>query len=315
MKNKINSQEKVTPKYVFLHLFLIVMLYAGTASFLTIIFQYVNILVPDLLSYINYQAYSYDLIRFSIASLLIVFPAFILSSLYLNKSYVRNPAIKEMKIRKWLIYFTLFIAALIIVVDLVRIVLFFLEGETALRFILKALSVLIVASAIFIYYLNDLKKEKPLFLRNFAIIVIIVVIIAVISGFFFIGSPNKERLYRFDEQRISDLTNIQSQVIYYWQRKEKLPQSLDDLRDQISGYEAPTDPQTSQSYEYYVKSEDTFELCADFNLESRDRYSESTPVPMGKSPEAQNWYHLSERFCFERKIDKDLYPPLNALKD
>ena len=41
------NQTKVSPKHVFLHLFAIIMLYSSAANFLTLIFQYINILAPD----------------------------------------------------------------------------------------------------------------------------------------------------------------------------------------------------------------------------------------------------------------------------
>jgi hypothetical protein len=63
-------------------------------------------------------------------------------------------------IRKWLIYFTLFAAALIIIGDLVTLLNRFLEGELTVRFLLKVLAVFFVAGSVFYYYLWDLRKHK-----------------------------------------------------------------------------------------------------------------------------------------------------------
>lgn len=250
------------------------------------------------------------------ASLIIVFPVFILTSRYLAKSYVKTPAIKDMRTRKWLIYFTLFVAALIMVGDLVRIILTFLEGEMTIRFILKALSVLLVAAAIFFYYLRDLKLEKPVPSTKYIVWAIITVVVAtIISGFFIIGSPKTERLHRFDYQRLSDLQMVQSQIVYNWQSKEVLPVSLASLTDEIGGFYAPVDPETKEQYEYRIISTTTFELCATFNLPSEDRISaETVPVgPYGKGT-FDNWKHDAGHQCFERTIDVQLYPPFNKIK-
>lgn len=300
-----DQTEKISPKHVFLHLFVIIMLYAATINFLTLAFQYINVWVPDTLSEINFytQNQYHNTIRFALAFFIIIFPVFILTSWSLNRSYLKNPAVKDMKTRKWLIYFTLFAAALIIIGDLVRIVFVFLEGEITTRFILKAISVLFVIIVIFGYYLWDIKRTKA-FKRHkqFVLAIVIIALITVIAGFFIIGSPKNERLERLDQQRVNDLSNIQSQIINYWQKKERLPEQLSDLEDEISGYTVPDDPVTNREYEYNVKGRETFELCATFDLAGQEK-------DIRMSRYEQNWQHNIGRTCFERTIDKELYPP------
>jgi len=76
----------------------------------------------------------------------------------------------------------------------------------------------------------------------------------------------------------------------------------------------PTDPETEQSYEYRVKSasEPSFELCTTFNLEQKGQgqMQPKTPYPVDGGL-FQNWDHPAGRYCFERKIDKELYPPFS----
>lgn len=319
-QNLNNPTEKLSPKHVFLHLFVIIMLYAATINFLTLIFQYINVWVRDYLAEAGYESFSgyYNLIRFALASFIVVFPVFILVSRYLNKSYLKNSAIKDMKIRKWLIYFTLFTAALIIIGDLVKIVFVFLNGEITLRFILKALAVLIVTGIIFRYYLWDIKKEKSFTYHKYFVLAIIILALAgMIAGFFIIGSPQKERLRRFDQQKIGDLSGAQSQIVEYWRTKERLPQNLIDLENKISGYRMPNDPQTKEPYEYNVKGENSFELCAifnlDFNLDSEGGLKESPPI-LSYSDQNWNWEYKKGKTCFERTIDKELYPPYSEEK-
>lgn len=311
----INSTEKVSPKHVFLHLFVIIMLYAATINFLTLVFQYTNVWVPDPLADADYYSYNnyLNIIRFGLAAFIVIFPVFILTSWFLNKSYLKNPAVKDMKIRKWLIYFTLFIAALVIIGDLVRIVLVFLEGELTLRIIIKALSVLVVTGVIFGYYLWDVKRTKPFKNhRYFVWLIIIVAIIAIAAGFFIIGSPQKERLRRFDQQKIDNLNEIQNQIVDYWRRTERLPETLAALENEISGYKAPNDPQSKEPYEYKVKGELIFELCAVFNLTSEEAMPnilKERIMTLSPLPQNWNWEHEVGKTCFERTIDKELYPP------
>ena len=154
-------ERKSGPKDVFLHLLAIITLYGSAGAFITLIFQYINVLLPDVLEYSVYSVTgSYSTIRFAISSLVVIFPIYILSSWYLNKNYEANPEKRGLRIRKWLLYFTLFAAALIIMGDLVALINRLLEGELTLRFLLKVLTMAFVAGSVFGYYVVDLKKNK-----------------------------------------------------------------------------------------------------------------------------------------------------------
>lgn len=159
--NNTATHAPSTPKFVFLHLLMMVLLYGSAAAFLTLIFQYANILLPDKLEGgMMYRMVSYrGAIRFAISSIIVVFPVFMWVSWYLNKSYDRMPELLKFRIRKWLIYFTLFAAALFIIGDLVRLVYVLLGGEVTARFLIKVAAVLFVAGSIFGYYLWDLRRR------------------------------------------------------------------------------------------------------------------------------------------------------------
>jgi len=310
------------PRDLFLHLLAIVTLYWSSISFVTLLWQFINYFFPDNLSYTYYAGFSGP-IRFAVASLIIVFPVFILVSWYLNTIYRKEAQVRESKIRKWLIYLTLFITSLIIIGDLVSVINTFLGGEITTRFILKAFSIILVAGIIFGYYLDDVRRDTPTKLaRYFAWLTSIIILASVIGAFFIVGSPVTARLIQYDQQKISDLQNIQYQIVNYWQRKEALPNSLSDLKDPISGFVIPIDPQSKDkgyTYEYIIK--DTvnlsFELCATFNKEGIDQYGQNiskSAYPSELSVTVENWQHSSGKVCFQRIIDKQLYPPLNKTK-
>mgnify|MGYP001618270189 CR=1 FL=1 len=318
MENNIVPKRNL-PRDVFLHLLAVVTLYWSAVSFITLLWQYTNYFFPDALNRYMYSIGFTGSIRFAVSSLIIVFPVFVLVSWYLNRIYVKESQARESRIRKWLIYLTLFVASLVIIGDLIAVINTFLGGEITVRFILKALSILLVAGFIFGYYLDDVRKSTPSkSAKYFAWTTSAIVLIAVVGAFFIIGSPMTARLIQFDQQKVYDLQNIQSQVVNYWQRKEVLPPNLVSLNDAISGYTIPTDPQSGASYEYNIKDSVilTFELCATFNKEGGDQYGPygevrpmNTPVPV--KGYMDNWQHPSGRVCFERTIDKQLYPPLN----
>ena len=157
----MNEEIKASPKDVFVHLLTMITLYVSVASFLVLLFQYANLLLPDPLERGYYQRIGiYQAIRWSIASLIILFPTYILTSWFLNKAYIVVPARRNLRIRKWLIYFTLFVAALIILGDLVTLIFNLLQGELTARFVLKVAAVLFVAGSVFYYYFWDLRRYK-----------------------------------------------------------------------------------------------------------------------------------------------------------
>jgi len=298
---------KSTPKDVFLHLLSIITLYVSSGALITLFFQYINILIPDKLQPIFFTGVAGG-IRFSMASLIIVFPVFIFSCWMLNNEYKSEPGKRELKIRKWLVYFTLFVAGGIIIGDLVSLVNSFLGGELTMRFVLKILSILLVVGSVFFYYLKDLKNElNKKSLKLLAWVVSAVVLASIVAGFFTAGSPLKARLYRFDEQRISDLQMIQSEIINLWIQKEVLPKNLSELENSISGYIPPKDPETGATYIYNVKNKLNFELCAEFNMDTMAilRMPE-TAIP-AKDIYNQNWNHGAGNACFSRTIDPELY--------
>lgn len=156
------TKPKSSPKDVFLHLLVMIALYFAAGSFIALIFQYINVLIPDLLESKDYYGYdrAYRTIRFSISALIVVFPAYLLLTRYLNKSYEREPEKRNLGSRKFLIWLTLSIAGVIIVGDLVGLVNALLGGELTWRFILKVITLFFVAGSVFYYYFSDLRKYK-----------------------------------------------------------------------------------------------------------------------------------------------------------
>lgn len=310
-----NTRTKMTPKDFFLYFAVMVALYVSAFSLLALLFEYIDVLFPDQLE--SFRGQFSSAIRFSIASLIIIFPTYLILTKVLNRDLRRNPEKKNIWIRKWLIYLTLFVAGVTIIIDLVRLVNSFLGGEITTQFVLKIVAVLIVTGAVFGYYLYDLKgkwEREAGKAKMIGWVTALVVLIAVVSGFFIIGTPASQRLVRFDQEKVNDLQNIQWRVVNFWQNKERLPESLSELEDPIEGFIVPVDAQSKEQYEYKIVSNLTFELCAVFNKESviqpavNERIVKPVPVGGRFGIENINWAHGQGEKCFERTIDPDLYP-------
>src|SRR3989344_4640204 len=264
----IENKIKTTPRDFFVFIGAMVALYTGAVSFINLLFEIINASFPDALNF-SYDNFSSGM-RWSIASLIIIFPIYIFLSWFINKDLTANFLKKNLGIRKWLTYLTLFVAGVAIITDLIMLINTFLGGEITARFAFKILAVLVVAGTVFAYYLYDLQ-------------------------------------------------NIQYQIVNFYQRKGNLPNNLDELKDPIAGFIIPLDPANAISYGYEKVSDLGFKLCADFSLDS-DRQTDSKYMtrPMPISSEAyfinENWQHQKGVVCFDRKIDKDLYPILKNPK-
>lgn len=299
---------KSTPKDVFSYLLMIVMLYVSVVSILALLFQYVNVVLPDQLDFFNFRGIS-SVIQRSTASLIVVWPVYLLMSWLISKDARSNPLKRQIKVRRWLLYLTLFISAVTIIVDLITLVFNFLGGELSPRFVLKVIAVLIVAAAVFGYYLWDLRRDgtqTTKLPRIFAWVASGALLLVIILGFFVAGSPAKQRQLRFDEQRVSNLQMIQNEIINYWQLKDALPENLAELNNDLTGFSVPQDPASAADYEYQVTGELSFELCAEFELASQaDRIAQPRAF-FGKLGEGV-FKHGAGRECFERTIDPELF--------
>ena len=135
---------------------------------------------------------------------------------------------------------------------------------------------------------------------------------SIVWGFIISGSPQSERLRKFDNIRVNDLQNIQFKVVEYWQTKENLPSSLDALKNNIYGWTQPLDPQTGELYEYNITGETSFELCANFKTSDIDEHEStkiSVPMQIYYENTMENWAHNQGYQCFSRTIDPDIFPP------
>ncbi len=149
----------LSAREAFMYLLMFLTLYISSVSFGTLLFQFVNRLLPDPLQ-LQYYEGMIGAIRMATASLIIAFPVFMLMSWLLARGMAKEPEKRGSKIRRWLTYITLFIAAGIIIGDLITLIRTFLDGELTLRFILKVLIILVIAGTIFGYYLWNMRKEE-----------------------------------------------------------------------------------------------------------------------------------------------------------
>lgn len=286
-----------------------VALYGGITAFITLLFQYISYAYPDSLSY-YVDPYSSG-IRFSMAALIVLAPVALLLMRLIRNDIVAIPEKREIWVRRWALMLTLFIAGASIVIDLITLLNTFLGGDLTTPFLLKVLIVLMVAAVVFMHFIADVKGywiQFPDRARSVSIGVAVAVVAAIASGFFIMGTPGQVRLYRLDTQKVSDLQNIQYQVVNFWQQKQRLPENLTELADPLSGWTNPVDAQTGKPYEYQKTADMAFRLCATFNADSQGLSPQQTMPMRAYGSLDENFQHAAGHECFDRTIDPERYP-------
>lgn len=305
------AKPKMGPKDFFLNVAAAVVMYVSAGSLIALLFSTIDYwLVDDL----NYYRYGFTGgMRFAISSLIVLFPVYIWLMTIIRKDSDLHPEKRELGIHKVIVYLTLFLAGGLIIGDLIAVINVFLSGEIAARFVLKAVAVLLVGALIFSYYLYDLRKgaNASKAVRNsYKWGTSVFILASIIVAFLAVGSPMTARQVRFDEQRVNNLQNIQWQIISYWQTKGKLPAALSDLEDSISGWKAPKDPDTKESYIFSPSQTEgtNFKLCATFATDNIKDGLKTRPDYYYGGDGNENWVHEKGEYCFARTIDKDRYP-------
>lgn len=295
---------KSTAANVFLHLLMFLSLYVAVIFLIRLVFGYVDTAYPPLFSYFTYVNNS---IIIAVSAILVVWPLYVVMAWLVGRWHMADA--KTNTLRRWITYITLLAAAITIIIDLVVLVYNFLSGGLTFSFGVKTLSVLIITGAVFAYYLWDVRREyKKMALPKVSLIIATILVVgAIVTGFFVVGTPSEQRAQRYDDTRVWDLQNIQSEIYSYFQSKDKLPATLDELRNDITGFVAPQDPETKVDYEYIVLGENTFNLCTTFNKEAQLEMDQNSIFQMMYiSGSSENWSHAAGRFCYERTIDPDL---------
>lgn len=254
----------------------------------TLYFQVINRHFPDPLAELAGMGdwASTRSIHYAIASLLIGFPLYYAAMRIWFRKYREDEGRIESRLSRWLTYIVLLVAAVTIVGDLIAVLFKLLQGETSVRFLLKALVILAIAGVIFGFYYLERRKiqyhrdiPQSVF-RKIGGAVAGMVALGILLGFYAAGSPDSARKKAFDMERARHLGELSSCIERHAQDLGQLPESLDQLRK--SGryaYCAASirDPESGSEYAYRIVTPlreagsarlAEFELCAVFALDS-----------------------------------------------
>ncbi|MEI6528911.1 MAG: DUF5671 domain-containing protein [Candidatus Falkowbacteria bacterium] len=270
-------------KYAFYYLLSLVALIFTTVSVGMIAYSIIDKTVPDALnSYIS----NYDgQLKFAISALIIATPIFYIISSLIFKGLRKQELEKDSGVRRWLTYLIILVSSLIILGVFIGMINSLLSGELTSRFVLKAITIFVLAAGVFSFYFYDIKREdlvrKDIVVRLFFYISLALVIIAFIAAFFFVESPKTARARRLDQIVINNISGLESSVNTYYEKNKRLPESIDELKADKNIYldlNTLTDPDTKQPIIYQKFSEKDFQFCATFRLDSAQTNNDRMPV-------------------------------------
>lgn len=144
-----------------LNLGVFVTLYVAVINLGTLLFQLINKFLTDPWQgrYDYYMNGVNDRLRLAAAGIIVAWPLFLWINTVVQRQLKNNPIKTRLGIRRGLVYLTLFVTGVVIMSSLISIVYKFLGGDLELRFLLKALTVLVLGGVIFLYYLPEARSK------------------------------------------------------------------------------------------------------------------------------------------------------------
>jgi hypothetical protein len=149
----------LSAREAFIYLVLFSTLYISAYHVGRLLFLFIEQAFPDPAA--GWAAYGWrERMRWSVSSLVVAFPIFLYVSGLTQRAVQRDPAKRSSKIRRWLTYLTLFVAAAALIGTGIALVNSLLGGELTVRFGLKVLTIAAIAGTMFGYYLRDLRRDE-----------------------------------------------------------------------------------------------------------------------------------------------------------
>lgn len=296
MSNNHNSA-----KFAFFYVLSLVALIFVAISTGNIIFQLVNKYIVDIVNQYS-GAYTNEAIKFSISALIVATPIYFIVTRYIYKSLYKGELNKDAGVRRWLSYLILLVTVIVILGVLIATINSLLDGELTTKFILKALTAVIISGIIFSFYLYDMKREKvqgvkDKILQIYFWLGLIIIIGVFITSLFIVESPNEARNRKIDGQVVQNFQEIDNALDDYYYNNAELPESLYILQGEY-GYLSDADlrhPETREVYGYNIVSDRKYELCSDFLTVSKEDDSKYGVV-------YNNWEHEAGYQCVKNMV-------------
>ena len=301
---------KIQAKDFFLNIGYAVTLYVLLFNFIFLGFALIDLYFTD--ADTLYFFVNGGFVKFNLASAIVVAPAFFIVAGILRK-HMKGLDDFDMKWRKWLLTLTVFLASVIVVIDLITLVYTYLNGEQLLgAFIAKALFALAVFVCVALFYIKDLKgywNAKRNLQKQVTYFAGALVFIFIVANLAMLGSPYKYKLLQKDFEQINGLQSTNNSIARYYEKNKRLPDSLDQVKTLDPYPYLPKDINTQDNYKYTRKDETNYTICAYFNLDfpklpkKGDLIYDNWRVSAWREYKKEGWVYKSGETCFDKSIN------------
>ena len=148
----------VKPREAFLYAVLFLALFVSAFNLGALVFGFVDLAFPHPDD--RPEAMTRDNIRWAVSLLVVACPVWLYVAAVIRRAVASDPTARASRLRQQLTYVTLFIASCVLIGSLSAIVYNFLDGAVTLRFVLKVVTVGIIAGSTFVHYLRDLRAAE-----------------------------------------------------------------------------------------------------------------------------------------------------------
>ncbi|MFH1029822.1 MAG: DUF5671 domain-containing protein [bacterium] len=268
-----------------------------------IIFQIINKHIVDALA--SYRTcYSPEALKFAISAIIISTPIYYVLVWQIYKGLFLGILDKEASCRTKLNYVILFISSIVIIGYLIGIVYNFLDGELTVKFILKALTALIISAGVLSYYIYEIKRKevvgkKSKVIKIYFFVSLVAVISTLISGFIFVELPKDNRARRKDEQLLNDINNVNFAVEEFYKIKKRLPVDFKELvKENIQIMQNLSNFEEEGNIIYEFEEKNKYRFCAVFLTSNKSAQNDC----FGGGYWEQEWGHDKGYQCFEKSV-------------
>lgn len=299
-----------TARELFLYLMVFSCLYMAVFGLGTILYQLINLALPDPADRFYYALLSdtEGRLRSGIATLAVFLPAYLLLDRKIAALGRVDPGQRGSGVRRKLTYLTLYLTAIVLLSDASYLVSSWLGGELGRRVLLKCLVVAGLGVLVLGRYLEEMSADEHLRaglaprVRQITLAIFVVAsLTAMVAAYRNVDSPGSERRQQADRTREAALEQIDGSIVRYFRAYRKLPDSLDQL-GRIQHVRFPRDPETGRPYPYRKRGANSYELCTRFNVArtAEDLMNESPYVIAETSSTFAE--HPAGNHCFVKEV-------------
>lgn len=293
--------EQQNAKFSFFYLLSLVGLIFTALGVGMIIFQIINKKIIDAVR-IYPGGFDAGVLKFAISAIIIAAPVYFILTWLINKNLLNGNLGKDSQARKGMTYFILFISSVVMIGWFIAVIYNFLDGELTAKFVLKAVTAIIIAATVFSFYFYDIKREnvkdaKNIIIKSYYFGSIAVVFAALVAGLFFVDSPRLTRDRKEDLATMDRFSRIESAIAQYYSEKQKLPDSLDELIEGVGmvSKQDLVNPVSHEEIGYKIINKEFYELCATFKTSNKEDYR----IDYYQS----KWKHDAGYKCLGQKVE------------